>query len=669
MNTPQSSYPIGRGLPAPFGASQLEDGINFALFSKEAEKVSLCLYSSHGAPPFFETALDPHVHKTGDIWHVCIRLLPPTFSWGYKILCQGKTTLASDPYAKSLNTPSNWGSTFYATETPLGYWQPKSHFDWEKGGHPLIPFKDLVIYEMHVRAFTQDPSARVKHPGTFAGLQEKIPYLKELGINAVELLPIFEFDECENALKNPKTGKNLYNLWGYSTVNFFSLMNRYAATSDPISEFKALVKELHRNKIEVILDVVYNHTAEGNASGRTFSFKGIDKGTYYILGPEGNYLNFSGCGNTFNCNEPVTMELILDSLRYWVTEMHVDGFRFDLASILTRNPQGHPLADPPLIEAIAGDPLLANCKLIAEAWDAAGLYQVGSFPRCGRFSEWNGKYRDTVRRFIKGTDNQSGFFSQSICGSEYLYGHTNSPCTSINFVTAHDGFSLYDLVSYNQKHNEENGENNQDGANDNESWNCGKEGVTSNPKTLLFRERQMRNFHTALMVSLGVPMVLMGDEYGHTRLGNNNAWSQDNAMNWFQWDALVKKEGFHRFFKKLISFRKMESIFKRDSFLVEGDVDWHGTSPFKPNWGPGNHFVAYTLKDKIKENHLYIAFNAQEARISTQLPEAPAHKKWYRIVDTALSSPNDFIDEPEKFAPIKATYKMEGYSAIIIKAL
>ncbi|MFS8563362.1 MAG: glycogen-debranching protein [Rhabdochlamydiaceae bacterium] len=522
---------------------------------------------------------------------------------------------------------------------------------------------------MHVRAFTQDPSSHVKHPGSFLGLIEKIPYLKELGINAIELLPIFEFDESDNPLKNPKTGKKLCNFWGYSTINFFSVMKRYSHSGDPITEFKTLVKELHKNKIEVILDVVYNHTAEGNENGKVFSFRGIDEATYYILGPKGEYYNFSGCGNTLNCNNPVVSEFILDSLRYWVSEMHVDGFRFDLASILTRDPSGAPLPKPPVIEAISKDPVLANCKLIAEAWDAAGLYQVGSFPSFGRWMEWNGKYRDVVRRFIKGTEGQVGEFSEAICGSQNIYGFSGTPSHSVNFVIAHDGFTLRDLVSYNDKHNEENGENNNDGTNDNASWNCGQEGETTNVKIVQLRNRQMRNLHTTLMISLGVPMIWMGDEYGHTRKGNNNAWSHDDELNWFQWNLLDKAKDFHRFYTKMIAFRKTEPILKRREFLSKEDIDWHGHLPFHPNWSSDSRFIAYMLKDFEKENHLYVAFNAENTRPTLQLPDPPPHKKWHRIVDTALAAPNDFIDEPDKFPSLKSTYKMEAYSILIAKSL
>lgn len=663
MVADMGSYILGRGSPSPLGVSAQDDSINFALFSQHSPKAILSLFSPGSKTPFFEVTLDPKVNRTGLIWHISIKNLPDTFDYGLRM---DKAPLL-DPYAKRMNTSHDFGDHFYDTHPALGRWQPTKPFDWQNEEPPDIAPEDLIIYEMHVRGFTIDSSSKVAHPGTFLGLIDKIPHLKKLGVNAVELLPVFEFNECENTLKEPKSGKKLYNYWGYSTVNFFCPMNRYAK-ENALDEFKTLVRELHKNDIEVILDVVYNHTAEGNENGRTYSFRGIDNSVYYILSPDGHYMNFSGCGNTFNCNHPIVSMLILDSLRYFASEMHVDGFRFDLASILTRDMLGHPMSDPPLIRAISKDPVLANCKLIAEAWDAAGLYQVGSFPDYGRWAEWNGKYRDTVRRFIKGMEGQAGAFAEVLCGSQDLYG-SRSPQASINFVTAHDGFSLHDLVSYNQKHNEANGEDNRDGANDNESWNCGHEGPVNDPKITQLRERQMRNLHVALMVSLGIPMILMGDEYGHTRNGNNNTWSHDNELNWFLWNELEKNENFFRFFRLMIDFRKKEKILCRTAFLKKEEVDWHGLASFHPNWHSDSRFIAYKLKDFESHQSLYIAFNASPSRLTVQLPDPPPQRKWHRIVDTALAPPHDFIDEPEKFEPISAPYKMESYSAFIAKAL
>ena len=645
-------YSFERGCPNPLGASKTDEGINFAFHSSIEEGVSLLLYSTNSKTPFAQMILDPKIHRTGSIWHVRVQNLPHIFEYGIKV----GSRILIDPYAKEVNSTPDWGGHFYAENQPLAKFSAPQSFDWGNDVPPRIPFQDLIIYEMHIRGFT--------HGGGFQKMVEKIPHLKELGVNAVELLPIFEFDECENPRNNPETGRKLYNYWGYSTINFFSLMNRYGT----IEEFKNLVKELHRNKIEVILDVVYNHTSEGSDKGRTVSFRGLDERGYYILGPKGEYYNFSGCGNTFNCNNPVVSRLILDSLRYWVSEMHIDGFRFDLASILTRDPQGHPMADPPVVKAISQDPLLSGIKLIAEAWDAAGLYQVGYFPSYQKWAEWNGKYRDIVRKFLKGTDGAAGPFAGALSGSQDLYGHDRKPYHSINFVTAHDGFTLKDLCSYNNKHNFSNGENNQDGANDNESWNCGQEGPTDNTKIIQFRCRQSRNFIVALMVSLGTPMILMGDEYGQTHQGNNNTWCHDE-LNWFDWSELSKETDFYRFFRSIVLLRKKNPLFRRSEFLTADDVEWHGTTPYHADWSPTSRFIAYILKDKVKQEDCYIAFNASHLRTNVQLPPPPPHKKWHRIVDTALDPPYDFLDDPFQFPHIKMAYKMEAHSSIILIAL
>lgn len=673
---------LEQGRASPLGVSKLNEGLNFSLFSEHASGVTLCLFTPGSQHSFLEIPLDPHQNRTGNIWHILVIGLPETpLEYGYRL--QGPTEdpklkydpkkILSDPYAKGLATSCQWGHKGWDEDVniPRGRILLSTPFNWEKERFPKIPHEELIIYEMQVRSFTQESSSKVKHPGTFLGVIEKIPYLKSLGINAVELMPIFEFDECEIKQKNPKTGSILKNVWGYSTINFFAPMNRFGSSdawTSAMDDFRTLVKELHKNGIEVILDVVYNHTAEGNESGPYFSFKGIDNEVYYMLNPKGEYYNFSGTGNTFNCNHPVVSQLIVDSLRYWVDVMHVDGFRFDLASILTRAENGAPLAAPPVIEAILNDPILADVKLIAEAWDAGGLYQVGSFPSGGRWHEWNGKYRDAVRKFMKGTDGLSGEFSQAISGSQHIYGHDRLPYHSINFVTAHDGYSLKDLVSYMEKHNLENGEDNRDGANDNESWNCGAEAETSNRKIIQLREQQMRNFHACLMLSIGTPMILMGDEYGHTRLGNNNTWCQDNALNWFQWDLIEKNKGFFRFFCLMIAFRKNHSLLKRRTYLTDQDVDWHGYVPLKANWGHENRFVAYTLKNHETQEDLYVAFNAQHIPAHIQIPSPPQGKKWYRIVDTSLPSPNDFLEDPKSESPLKYTYDLKEHSTLILKA-
>lgn len=495
--------------------------------------------------------------------------------------------------------------------------------------------------------------------------------MKSLGINAVELLPAFEFNECEVVLINPKTNQKLCNYFGYSTVNFFSLMNRYATSTkkDTLrNEFRTMVRELHKNGIEVILDVVFNHTAEGSAEGPTLSFRGLDAQAYYMIDDQGNYLNFSGCGNTVNSNHPVVIEMILQALRYWVVEMHVDGFRFDLASIMKRSENGTPIESAPLVEAITKDPVLAHAKLIAEAWDAGGLYQVGGFYPGLRWSEWNGKYRDVVRRFIKNTPGHKTAFATALAGSEDLYGWKGSPACSVNFVTAHDGFSLADLVAYNEKHNLENGEQNRDGFSYNDSWNCGVEGASNNKKILFLRERQMRNFLLALLVSQGIPMIVMGDEYAHTRLGNNNTWCQDNQLNWFLWDKLEANPGFFRFYQSLINFRKKEPLFCHQTFLKEKDVTWHGVAPFNPDWNKDDGFIAFTLNSNDGVPQIYAAFNTSHTPLTITIPPAGKNRAWHWVVNTHNLPPEDFYDEGHREKLTVNTLRIPAYSAFLLKA-
>lgn len=673
---------ISNGFPSPFGISIQEDGVNFALASKHATEVVLCLYHHDTEQLITEIPLAIDKNRTGDVWHVLIHHLQDdpeyaNLTYSYRIKGPGDEEFSKfplvDPYAREMATRIEWGkpSVPSGNYLPMGEIAFESAFDWEGDKPPGIALNNLIIYEMHVRGFTQDVSSEVKHRGTFLGLIEKIPHLVELGVNAVELLPIHEFDELEYRFTHPHAKKPLYNYWGYSTVNYFSPMNRYATQNTPgaaVQEFKTMVRELHRHRIEVILDVVFNHTAEGNESGPIFSFKGIDNDIYYMLDKDGGYLNFTGCGNTFNSNQPRVLEFIIACLRYWVTEMHVDGFRFDLASALTRGTDGVPLPKAPLIEAITADPILAGVKLIAEPWDAVGLYQVGHFcPESKRWSEWNGKYRDGVRRFIKGVPGTNGEFAMRLCGSEDLYA-SRGPCASINFVTVHDGFTLADLVSYNMKHNMDNGEDDCDGSNDNESWNCGIEGETTNRKVIVLRERQMRNFHLALMISQGVPMLLMGDEYGHTKGGNNNSWCQDNQLNWFLWDKLKANEGFLRYFKMLIHFRKRHPILQRKAFLTNKDVDWHGTDPFKPDWSGLSGIVAMTIKDHSNNQDLYVAFNSHDQTMTIYTPQPPYSKNWHWVVNTANNSPLDIYDEHQGPIMKEHSYKLLPHSAIMLKA-
>lgn len=666
---------LAPGIPYPFGATALEDGVNFAVYSKEAQKMTLCLFDENNqAQPFKEIEFDPILNKTGEVWHMQVRGLPSFAVYGYRVFPHESqdSFLLLDPYAKAVASHSTWGENPDAPYRPLGKVTTQSTFDWQGVHPPRLPMKDLVIYEMHIRGFTKHSSSEAQHPGTYLGVIEKIPYLKELGVNALEIMPLFEFNEKEAVQVHPKTKQRLYNYFGYSTVNFFSPMNRYAnesAQDKAILEFKTMVRELHRNGIEVILDVVYNHTFEGNQLGPVLSYRGLDRRAYYMIDDQGNYLNFSGCGNTVNSNHPVTREYILNSLRYWVTEMHVDGFRFDLASILTRAENGAPLGNAPIVEAISLDPILANTKLIAEAWDAGGLYQVGGFYHGSRWSEWNGKYRDVVRRFIKGTPGHKTAFATALCGSQDMYGWGRSPICSVNFVTAHDGFSLADLVTYNGKHNEENGEDNRDGFDHNDSWNCGIEGHSSNKKIVYLRERQIRNFHLALMISQGLPMLLMGDEYAHTRHGNNNTWCQDNELNWFLWDRLDIRPGFHRFFRSLIHFRHHHPLLKRDTFLDDKDITWHGLVPSQAEWDNDNKFVAFTLNLPDQSPDLYIAFNASHTAYMLHLPPAGEGKQWFWVVNTHNPPPQDFLEEGERTRLDSLMYRIPSYTAIMLQAM
>ena len=661
-----------RGTPLPLGATPGPHGVNFSVYSKAADQMRLCLFNPATGEIAEEIDLDPDLHRTGQVWHIDVEGLGPGAQYGWRSYREGHGwgDCVLDPYAKGMVSRERWGKG--DSYHPRGVVMEEEPFDWEHVRPPRHPLRKLVIYEMHVRAFTQDPSSGVRHPGSFLGVVERIPHLKSLGINAVELMPVQEFNELEVPYVHPETGDRLVNFWGYSTVNFFCPMARFASSPDPstvIREFKTMVRELHRAGIEVILDVVFNHTAEGNEKGPTLSFRGLDEDTYYMKDGEGRHLNFSGCGNTMNCNHAVVREFIRDCLRYWKTEFRIDGFRFDLASILGRDADGTPLHYSPLIDGMTCDPFLADCKLIAEAWDAGGLYQVGEFyPRYGRWAEWNGSYRDIVRRMIKGTDGAAGEFATKLGGSQDLYGAHRRPYHSINFHTAHDGFTLRDLVSYNHKHNWGNGEENRDGANDNESWNCGSEGSTTHPKELRLRDRQIRNFHVALLVAQGVPMILMGDEYGHSKEGNNNTWCQDNRLNWYCWDELPRHADFYRFFQLMNHFRLDHPILWREKFLEDRDIVWHDWEPFKPDWEPHSRFVAFTLKDHETGHDLYIAFNSNYKPAVVTLPPLEGDRHWELVVNTAADAPDDFIEEPRRCPLKEDQIVMKRHSSVILKA-
>ena len=651
-------YRIGRVFP--FGATIIDGGVNFSIFSKEATGCTLLLYHHGHRKPFVKIPF-PQEFRIGDVYTMMVFGIDiETTEYGYcfdgvydpsRGLRYNKDRILLDPYAKSVSGRSVWGRK-PDPENPFPHRGQFVYedYDWE-GDKPLeYSPKDLVIYEMHVRSFTQHPSSGVKRKGTFSGLLEKIPYLKELGVNCIELMPIFEFDELENTRE--AGGKRLVNYWGYSTVCFFAPKAGYAASAPfgmEVDELKNLIKHLHRNGIEVILDVVLNHTAEGNGDGPYISYKGIDNRNYYLLTPDGEYYNFSGCGNTMNCNNAVVRNMILDCLRYWISAYHIDGFRFDLASILTRDEDGAPMMSPPLVESLAQDPVLGRAMLVAEAWDAGGLYQVGNFPSWNRWAEWNGRYRDCVRRFIKGGAEQAPELFKRIRGSDDMYG-ARSSLASVNFITCHDGFTLNDLVSYNEKHNEANGEDNRDGCSDNDSWNCGAEGETGDPEINALRQRQIRNFLTILLISRGIPMLLSGDEFGNTQWGNNNAYCQDNEISYLDWENLKTNQDLFHYVRDLIAFRSAHPVL-RDAGYDFGqngtgypELSFHGTKPWELDENASTHtFACLFAEDHAKfatkkDCFIYAAFNAHWEEHDFSLPVIPAGMRWYLAFKSAGQS-------------------------------
>lgn len=692
----KETYAVGRGKPLPIGASITPDGINFSVFAEHATAVTLVLLSPKEHTPFYEIPLDPKYNKTGHVWHIHVLELSPQIHYGYRVdgpyapqegHRYDKRTMLIDPYAKALSGGKVWGQPSVDSRRGSNPWGRYScivdqQFDWEGDCPLVVPMQDSIIYEMHVRGFTRHASSQADCPGTFRGIIEKIPYLKSLGITAVELMPICEFNENENTHRNPFTGENLKNCWGYSTIGFFAPKASYAYNNQKdghILEFKELVRALHKNDIEVILDVVFNHTAEGSENGPTLHFRGLDNSVYYILGTHGEYLNFSGCGNTVHCNHPLIRDFILDCLHYWVTEMHVDGFRFDLAAILGRDQNGGVLENPPVIERIARDPVLGDTKLIAEAWDAAGLYQVGNFPSCGRWAEWNGKYRDDVRAFIRGDNGKVHALAMRILGSPDLYKKSGRyPYHSINFITSHDGFTLYDLVSYNDKHNEMNGENNSDGAPENFSWNCGAEGPTQNPHILGLRRRQMKNLLTILFLSQGVPMILAGDEMARTQKGNNNAYCQDNEISWIDWMQAKENQDILRFTQEIIAFRRRHRSLRRQDFIEASTSDyagiqWHGIKVYEPDWGHYSHTIAFLLAGCAVpkgDNDIYVAINAYWEPLKFEIPIPPCGLPWHILVDTSRVSPDDII--PETAVPKRRLdanqYRVAARSVLVLVA-
>jgi len=656
----ETVFATARGHARPFGATPKPHGVNFALFSRHAQFVNLVLFREGSDRSLAEISLDPKLHKTGDVWHIFVFDLPHDVLYGYRINGQfapksghrfNPRVIVLDPYARTISGGHVWG----APELPHGEGSvltrrgrlDTEEFDWE-GEVPLgTPMGQTIIYELHVRGYTWHPSSGVRHPGTFLGLCEKIPYLKSLGITAVQLMPVLEFDELEQVHKDPASGKQLMNYWGYSPLSFFAPKAAYAAKpGNQVNEFRELVKSFHQAGIEVILDVVYNHTCEGNEGGPTISFRGIDNAIYYMLDKQGRYYNFSGCGNTLNCNHPLVRDLIIDSLTYLVAEMHVDGFRFDLASILGRGPQGEVLHDPPLIQHIAEHPVLAGTKLVAEAWDAAGLSQLGRFPVWGRWAELNGVFRDDLRRFIRGEAASVSPLSKRICGSLDIYGDSSRhPYHSINFVTCHDGFTLHDLVSHNHKDNWANGENNRDGPNENFSWNCGREGATDDAGISALRQKQMKNALVLLLISQGVPLLSHGDEFGRTQLGNNNAYCQDNGISWVDWRLAEKNAGLLRFTRMMIGLRKKYFALMREQFCNR--VSWHGRRIGDPDWSGQSRTLAFQLHGWGIAPDICLLCNMYWEHQRFALPPFQGSWQWQRLVDTNLPSPDDIVEEED----------------------
>ncbi len=718
------------GNPLLMGAIPLSDGVNFSIFSRNATALSLCLYAnSHDAKPTYEIALDPVKNKTGDIWHCHVLGLKADTLYLWRADGPFKPKLGHrfnmnralvDPYAKAL-TDGSWdlnGALAYDPDSPdadLSFSDKRDdalipkcvvvddEFDWE-GDAPLnYPLKDCVIYETHVRGLTRGLMGReapeglppVAHPGTYRGVAEMIDYFKTLSITSLELLPIHEFDSVERFRRNPRTGDFVANYWGYSPLAFFAPKTTYSYVdgephdeNDPsrqVREFKYMVRELHKAGIEVILDVVFNHTAEGNELGPTLSFRGLDNNIYYILAQDrSRYQNFSGCGNTLNCNHPVMRTLIQDCLRYWVGQMHVDGFRFDLGSILGRDSSGRLLENPPVIESIAEDPLLRDTKIIAEAWDAGGAYQVGSFPG-GRWAEWNDKYRDDIRRFWKGEKGAAMHLATRLTGSSDLFLRDGrKPFHSINFITAHDGFTLNDLVSYAKKHNEENGEDNRDGMNANWSANNGVEGESSDPAIEEKRNRQVKNFLATLLLSIGTPMLLGGDEIRRTQSGNNNAYCQDNETSWYDWSFASRHADILNFCSALIRFRRRHPAFRRPEFFTGldndsnqlPDITWFDERGLPPDWTSINQTLAALIDgskaefgSKVSDDDFYLMFNASNRQVNFTVPRHPRGLTWSKVLDTGAAPPEDIAtDHSCESLPLQNTVALVPRSLVVLLA-
>jgi glycogen operon protein len=693
---------VRTGRPLPWGVHQVGDGANFALFSRNATRVRLELYDevSDGAPSRV-IDLDPAQHRTGDVWHVWVRGVRHGQLYAYRVDGPYRPhaghrfnvhKLLLDPFAMAIAGLPKWdflpargydpaadppdlsvSTQDDAADMPKCVYL-QEHFDWEGDRPPRHSASDAVIYETHVRGCTIHPSSDVAHPGTYRGLMERIPYLLDLGITTVELMPVLEFNENELSRDNPLTGKRLRNYWGYDPVGFFAPKGSYSSRGmhgEQVREFKEMVKAFHRAGIEVIIDVVLNHTAEGNELGPTISLRGIENSILYMLQESDRrfYKDYTGVGNTLNANHPVVRDFIMDVLRCWVMEMHVDGFRFDLASVLGRDEHGNLLSNPPLLERIAEDAILRDVKIIAEAWDEGGAYQVGSFSE-RRWAEWNGRYRDDVRCFWLGVPGMAGLFASRICGSSDLYeGSGKGPECSVNFITCHDGFTLNDLVSYQHKHNEANGEDNHDGTDANYSDNYGVEGPSEDPPVESLRKRQIKNFFATLFISRGIPMLLGGDEFRRTQLGNNNAYCQDNEVSWYDWTLLNTNREIHRFARGMIAFRGAHSVLHKEAFYGADEIRWFSPQGAAPDWiDPQQRTVACLIFGK-GEPDLYLMFNASATGIDFMLPSAPNGRAWHFAADTARDAPEDlFPDGTEPVLQNQRICRLAPRSTVILIA-
>jgi isoamylase len=687
-NSGNASLVESYGSSFPIGSTLNEHGVNFSLFSRNCSSVALLLFDSiEDIAPTRIINLDPSHNRTYHYWHIFVHGIKKGQLYGYRIngpdekhkghnFDSGKVLL--DPYSNAVAVPESYNRQLHRVPGPVNSPSMKSvvsdlsGYDWSGDKHPRRSFARTVVYEMHVGGFTKNPNSGVepKKRGTYSGLIEKIPYLTDLGVTAVELLPVFQYDAQD--------APNGMNYWGYSPVSFFAPHQGYGTEKDPLKvldEFRDLVKAFHKAGIEVILDVVYNHTAEVGASGPTFCLKGIDNSIYYILeNDKTQYSDYSGTGNTMNANQPVVRRMIVDSLHFWVKDMHVDGFRFDLASILSRDEKGRPLENPPVLWDIESDPVLSGTKLIAEAWDAAGLYQVGSFIG-DNWREWNGIFRDDVRAFMRGDNGFVSGFASRILGSPDLYSHKNREAEqSINFITCHDGFTLNDLVSYNSKHNEENGEENRDGSNENFSWNCGVEGPTHDQEIDKLRNRQVKNFLALTLLSVGAPMILMGDEVRRTQNGNNNGYCHDNNNTWFDWTLVSKHADIHRFTKHLIKQRLFRDTTKEEysmSLMQLMDrhlITWHGVKLFSPDWSGNSHSIAFTVRSLSGNLLMHFMVNAYTQSLEFELPGFVEQKKcnWKRWIDTSLESPNDISEIKETAGIFEGLYKLYPYSLVVL---